>query len=59
MNDTLGTIPKEDLKIEDHKAIRALVRFLARKAAEKDYKELIEVLKSKKEYSTIFEEEDI
>ncbi|MEM9421696.1 MAG: hypothetical protein AAF986_04180 [Pseudomonadota bacterium] len=36
-------------KMEYHPSIRALVRFLARRAADHDYNELLEVLKTKTE----------
>ncbi|MEM7172432.1 MAG: hypothetical protein AAF530_19850 [Pseudomonadota bacterium] len=41
----------------EDKRIIALVRFLARRAAEKDYKELLEVLKSDPKYAKITSQE--
>ena len=39
--------------------VLALVRFIARRAAEKDYKELLDVLKNKPEYDIVsLESED-
>ncbi len=47
-----------DVEMEFHPSIRALVRFLARRAAENDYAELLEVLKNNPEYDIISSSED-
>ena len=55
IKDSTEDVSKESL--HEDKRILALVRFLARRAAEKDYKELLEVLKSKPEYGIVSEQE--
>lgn len=46
LSDLTHAIDAADAEMEYHPSIKALVRFLARRAAERDYAELLEVLKS-------------
>ena len=52
--------PPEQAKVTlaEDKRVLALVRFLARRAAEKDYKELLEVLKANPQYGSMVAEEE-
>ncbi len=47
------SVENVDAEMEYHPSIKALVRFLARRAAENDYNELLEVLKSNPDYGMI------
>jgi hypothetical protein len=49
IGDLANQVEVVDKNIEYHPSIRALVRFLARRAADHDYKELLEVLDTQAE----------